>query len=177
MTPSLATARLILRRPRAADAPSLYYWLSDFAVSGCLARVPYPYSLSDAARWIAALPKTPSPGQTSYALEHGGEVIGGLSFRLRGDVPQLGYWLGRPFWGRGLMSEAVTAALEWYVEATGGERIACGAFAFNVASLAIQQKMGFVVTGRSTSLCLARGREIEHIDTELTADAWRKARK
>lgn len=176
MTVCLATDRLLLRPHRAADAPRIYHWLSDFAVSGNLARVPYPYSLSDAARWLALLPQEAPPEDTAFAIEQAGELVGNVAFHQRGPVPEIGYWLARPFWGRGLMSEAVAAALGWYFATDTRRHLVSGVFAFNAPSLAIQQKMGFVVTGRSMTLCMARGKKLEHIDTELTEAAYRKAR-
>ena len=70
------------------------------------------------------------------------------------------------------MSEAVRASLEWYFEATAAMTLASGVFHFNKASLAIQKKMGFTEIGTSARLCLARGEEVRHIDTELTRTAW-----
>jgi len=70
------------------------------------------------------------------------------------------------------MTEAMRAVLWWYFASTRADLVLSGVFHFNMASLAIQQKLGFVETGRSVVHCLARGQDVEHIDTELTRDAY-----
>jgi RimJ/RimL family protein N-acetyltransferase len=74
------------------------------------------------------------------------------------------------------MSEAVRGALEWYFTATNADVLASGVFHFNKPSLAIQKKLGFTETGLSSRLCLARGEEVRHIDTELTRAVWAEQR-
>ena len=87
--------------------------------------------------------------------------------------PIIGYWLGRPFWGRGIMTQAVTASLDWLFEMSAAPAVYSGVFHFNAASLTIQTKLGFTQTGRSSLLCLARGAEVEHIDTIMTRSVWK----
>jgi RimJ/RimL family protein N-acetyltransferase len=74
------------------------------------------------------------------------------------------------------MSEAVGAALAWFWATSDLDVLRSGVFHFNKASLAIQRKFGFVETGTGPLLCLARGEEVRHIDTELTRAAWEKRR-
>ncbi len=171
---SLRSSRLTLRTPLREDAEAIARHLSDFGVSGNLARVPHPYSVADAEAWLNDLPENPPPGETAFMIAvDDGEVAGNVGFHeRRKGVADIGYYLGRPFWGRGLMTEAVRAALDWYFAVTGAKEVGSGVFHFNAASLAIQKKLGFVVTGRSLVHCLARGEDIDHIDTELTRAAY-----
>jgi RimJ/RimL family protein N-acetyltransferase len=71
------------------------------------------------------------------------------------------------------MSEAAAAAIDWYFGATDASVLYSGVFHFNAASLAIQRRLGFTETGRSSLLCLARNAELEHIDTKLTRSVWK----
>ena len=71
------------------------------------------------------------------------------------------------------MTEAVAASLDWFFAATERPILYSGVFHFNAASLAIQTKLGFTEIGRSTLLCLARGAEVAHIDTQLTRSVWK----
>lgn len=169
---TITTQRLLLRPPQAGDAPSIARHLNDFAVSGNLARVPFPYRLEDAEAWLRTRRPLMEPDQTNFALEHDGDYIGQVGFHPGPDGPIIGYWLGRPFWGRGLMSEAATACLHWLFSATDTQVVCSGVFHFNAASLAIQHKLGFLETGRSNLLCLARDAEVEHIDTQLTRERF-----
>ncbi len=171
---TLRTERLVLRPPRPEDADAIAGHLSDFGVAGNLARVPHPYSRKDAEAWLARLAAAPEPGRTSLMITmRDGPLAGNVGFHRRvGDAAEVGYYLGRPFWGGGLMTEALTAALSWFFATAEEDTVISGAFHFNAASLAIQRKLGFVQTGRSMLHCLARGEDIEHIDTELTRAAY-----
>ncbi len=173
MTPTLTTKRLTLRIPKKSDASAVALYLDDFGVAGNLVRVPHPYYLSDAKAWLSTRHPSLPPTETSFALDYGDEIsIGTVGFHLGRNGPVVGYWLGRPFWGRGLMSEAAQAAVDWFFAVTREDTIYSGVFHFNAASLAIQHKLGFVEIGRSQMPCLARGEQVEHIDTQLTRSAW-----
>jgi RimJ/RimL family protein N-acetyltransferase len=179
MTPQLETRRLILRLPAPSDAEAVVRYLNNFAVAGNLARVPYPYSRTDADAWLGQHPPGRPPEETQFAIElKGVGYIGQVGFHTDVIGPVIGYWLGEPFWHRGIMTEAAGAALDWYFGASAAEFIRSGVFAFNRASLAVQKKLGFTVTGASTRHCLARNEELRHIDTELSRAGWveRRAR-
>ncbi|UYN98615.1 MAG: GNAT family N-acetyltransferase [Devosia sp.] len=177
-TPVLRTRRLVLRAPRMEDAPDIARHLNNFEVSGNLARVPFPYHLSDARAWIRSRQGQTQPGEANFTIEVDGMgYVGHLGFHMQGEEPGVGYWLGRPFWGKGIMSEAVEAAINWLFSASDFATIRSGVFYFNAASLAIQTKLGFTETGRSSLLCLARGAEVEHIDTQLTRERFQHMRQ
>jgi RimJ/RimL family protein N-acetyltransferase len=177
MDVTLKTSRLVLRPPRLEDASNIARYLDNFAVAGNLSRVPYPYRLSDARAWLRTWRPDKPASETGFTMDLPGEgAVGHVGFHPDTGGTVIGYWLAQPFWNRGLMSEAVRAALEWYFSVTDAEAIASGVFHFNKASLAIQKKMGFVETGTSTRLCLARGEEVRHIDTELTRAVWAEQR-
>ncbi len=173
MDVALRTRRLTLRQPVLADAGRIARFLDNFAVSGNLARVPYPYRLADATAWLRTWrPDTPA-GETGFMIDLDGEgAIGNVGYHRDYEGIVLGYWLAQPFWNRGLMSEAVRAVVDWYFEVGDANIVHSGVFHFNKASLAIQKKVGFVEIGTSSRLCLARGEEVRHIDTELTRAAW-----
>lgn len=177
MNVTLHTDRFLMRPAQVGDAEPIARYLNDFAVAGNLARVPFPYHLSDAKAWLRTrLPNLPME-ETNFAIELPGEVFAGhIGFHRGPKGPVVGYWLGQPFWGRGIMSAAARTAVDWFFETSRADTLYFGVFHFNLASLAIQHKLGFTETGRSTLLCLARGAEVEHIDTKLTRSVW-KARK
>jgi RimJ/RimL family protein N-acetyltransferase len=178
MNVTLWTPRLILRPAQMGDAEPIARYLNNFEVSGNLARVPFPYHLSDAKAWLRTrLPNLPVEA-TNFAIDLPGEgLIGQVGFHQGPDGPIIGYWLGQPFWGRGIMTEAVIASLDWLFSVSEKPVVYSGVFHFNAASLAIQTKLGFTQTGRSSLLCLARGAEVEHIDTKLTRSVWKAREK
>ena len=176
MDVTLATPRLVLRPPRAGDAPRIARFLGNFAVAGNLARVPFPYLESDAEAWLATWRPDRPPGETGFSLDLPGEgLVGHCGFHRGEDgTPVLGYWLAEPFWNRGLMSEAAAAVIEWYFAETGARTLESGVFACNAASLAVQGKLGFVETGSGMLHCLARHEDLRHIDTQLTHARWQE---
>jgi RimJ/RimL family protein N-acetyltransferase len=172
MTRIVETERLLLRPHRWKDAERIVQFIGDFEVAGNLARVPHPYSHEDAAMWldIQTVQANPVPEATAFAIEIKGEGYAGAVgvHQSDGSGPVLGYWLGKPFWGNGYMTEAAAAARNWFFGVSDAPALLCGAFHFNAASLAIQRKLGFVETGRSKVYCLARGEDVDHIDTALS---------
>jgi RimJ/RimL family protein N-acetyltransferase len=171
---SLTTSRLLLRQAEVGDAEPIARYLNDFAVAGNLARVPFPYHLSDAKAWLRTRVPGLPPESTNFAIELPGQgMVGQVGFHNGPKGPIIGYWLGRPYWGRGIMTEAVIAALDWFFVTAPVNVVHSGVFVFNAPSLAIQKKLGFTETGRSTLLCLARGAEVEHIDTIMTRSVWK----
>lgn len=174
MNATIMTERLLLRPPQMGDAEPIARYLNDFGVAGNLARVPFPYYESDARAWL----RTRVPGlpveETNFSIELPGEGYAGqIGFHRGPQGPIVGYWLGRPFWGRGIMTEAGQASLDWFFGASQADTVYSGVFHFNASSLAIQHKLGFTEIGRSRLLCLARGAEVEHIDTQLTRSVWK----
>lgn len=177
MNATVMTSRLLLRQPQVGDAEAIARYLNDFDVAGNLARVPYPYRLGDARAWLRTRVPGLPPEDTNFTIEVPSLGLAGhVGFHRGPDGPILGYWLGKPFWGQGIMTEAVIASLDWIFAHSSAPIIYSGVFHFNAASLAIQRKLGFTETGRSSLLCLARGAEVEHIDTKMTRSVW-KARQ
>lgn len=167
----LQSGDLNLREPELGDAARMAEYLSAFDVAGNLANIPATYRLADATAWLTELAERTDA--TNFAITHRQHgFVGMVSFHHADGEATISYWLGRPFWNRGIMTDALIAALSWYFTITGADRVLSGVFHFNMGSLAIQQKLGFVETDRSVAFCLARQHDFEHIDTELTRDAF-----
>jgi RimJ/RimL family protein N-acetyltransferase len=174
MNVTLQTQRLLLRPAQVGDAEPIARYLNDFDVAGNLARVPFPYHLSDAKAWLRTRRPNLPVEDTNFSIELPGHgLVGHVGFHLGQQGPIIGYWLGKPFWNQGIMTEAVAASVDWFFKATDHQELYSGVFYFNGASLAIQDKLGFTEIGRSTLLCLARGAEVAHIDTQLTRGVWK----
>lgn len=170
--PVLGGARLTLRPIVHGDAGAIVRGVGSYAVSQWLAVVPHPYDLADAHAFIAGLHAAPEPGGADFAIDVAGEGLVGCITLAR----ELGYWLREDFWGRGLMTEAAHLLLDWHFAHRPFDLVNSGAFEGNAASLGVQRKLGFVVTGRSRRHSLARGVDLPHVDTELTSAAYRAAR-
>ena len=168
----IETRRLLLRRPELADAEGIAAGIGDFEVVRWLWRVPHPYSITDATSWLEKIPAQPTVEQANFAITLKG-VDGYVG--TMGIVERLGFWLARPFWGRGIATEAARAIVDWYFASGGREPLRSGILSGNTASLRVQEKLGFVVTRSGTVPSLALARDVELIETELTRDRFAAA--
>ncbi|MBX3485193.1 GNAT family N-acetyltransferase [Phenylobacterium sp.] len=161
--PAIATERLVLRGLVAGDAPQVAELASDFNVAAMTARIPHPYALSD-AEWFVGYAQARDPRrEANFAIEHRRfGVIGVLGFDGTDPRrPEVGYWLGRPFWGRGYASEALKAAMAWARADWGKNAVWAGHFADNRASGGVLVKAGFLYTGDvETRHSVARGEDV-----------------
>lgn len=165
--PVIATSRLRLRAPRAADAPKIAALANDPDVARMTTRMPHPYSLADAETFLEACASQDPARETVFAIEQDGEgLVGMLGFHPDEDGrTELGYWLGRPHWGQGLATEAAGAALVWAGQDWKRRYLLAGHFADNPASGQVLVKAGFLYTGEVKSLpSRARG---EPADTRM----------
>lgn len=163
--PALATERLILRGPVAADAREIAELAGDFNVAAMTARMPHPYALEDAEAFIARCETKDPRTEAAFVIQHRQfGVIGGLGFHLldaSGGRTEVGYWLGRPFWGRGYATEALNAAMAWARSGWGKAAVWSGHFADNRASGGVLVKAGFLYTGDVEARhCVARGEPV-----------------
>lgn len=164
----IRTGRLRLRPPAAADRDAVVAAIGHWDVARWLARVPHPYAAADAEAFIAASAARRAAGRELALLVLDGDGLAGcIGLDQLGPEPELGYWITPDRWGRGYATEAAAAAITLAFDRLGADRIRSGVFAGNDASLAVQRKLGFEITGRSRVFCLARGEELDHIDTVL----------
>jgi RimJ/RimL family protein N-acetyltransferase len=145
VVPVLATARLVLRAPRRSDIKAIAVLANDRRIAANTARIPHPYAIEDAERFIATVNKR--EGEACFAVTLDGAPIGVCSVDLREDGPELGYWLGVPYWGRGLATEAARALIDHAFGDLEHETLISGARVNNPASRRVLEKCGFQWTG------------------------------
>jgi RimJ/RimL family protein N-acetyltransferase len=158
--PAIATERLLLRAPRMTDAPAAAELANDLGVAGMTTAMPFPYSLAHAEAWLGEVARPDPRREAAFAIEHRDfGLIGMLVFdEPVPGRPELGYWLGRPFWGRGYATEAASAALGWARADWRKNVVWAGHFADNRASGQVLVKAGFLYTGDVEARpCAARG--------------------
>jgi len=168
----LITPRLTMRPPAFPDADDIALWLSDPVVAHMLGQVPHPYETPDARLWIDRVRQRP---RDLVHTIHRERLIGVVSIEDVGGAPRLGYWLAAPWHGRGFMTEAARRLLAHAFADRGLPAVRSSVFADNPASLRVQQKLGFAVTGRGDTWCRSRGETVPTWTTELTADAFAAA--
>jgi RimJ/RimL family protein N-acetyltransferase len=143
--PVLATAQLVLRAPRRSDVKAIAILVNDRRIAANTARIPHPYAVEDAEQFIAAINKR--EGEACFAITLDGAPIGICSVDLREDGPELGYWLGVAYWGRGFATEAVRALIDHAFGDLEHDTLISGARVNNPASRRVLEKCGFQWTG------------------------------
>lgn len=176
----LETKRLVLRHWEDSDARSLYEYAKDPAI-GPIAGWPPHKSVEESLHII----RTVFTGAECYAICEKGsnQAIGAIELKLKGhtdltdrdDECELGYWLGKPFWGRGYMPEAAAELLRRGFEDLGMNAIWCGYYDGNAQSKRVQEKLGFVYhhTCPDVPVPLMRETRIGHTNC-MTGERWKK---
>jgi RimJ/RimL family protein N-acetyltransferase len=170
---------LLLRPGFPEDAPALAAAMSDRAIARNLAVVPWPYTLRDAEAFLASPLDPVLPSLLIFErTDSAPRLIGscGLGRRPSGAV-EMGYWIARPFWGRGFASEACTALID-IARALGLPRLEASHFIDNPASARVLDKLGFESLGIiAPRMSCARGEEVParlmrlRLRTNVEADA------
>jgi len=143
----IETERLRLRPFRAGDADTVRRLAGEWEVARSLANVPYPYGPDDAAEWISHTRRGLTAGsEVTLAITRrdDGALVGavGLRLSLHGRSAELGYWIGRPYWGRGLATEAAAAALRHGFAELDLRRVTATTLSHNKASVRVLEKLG-----------------------------------
>jgi RimJ/RimL family protein N-acetyltransferase len=174
--PVLETARLTLRPFGEADIAAIVEICGDIEITSRLARVPHPYSEADARYFLDnvvtrelvwAMVLRPSP-----------LVVGNVGLAPVGDpdAAELGYYVRRSHWGRGLVTEAAAAVVRYGFDQLALGHIVSGHFADNPASGRVLSKLGFVEVGRGEIFSLSLGRAAPSVAVRLDAPSRETAR-
>ncbi|NNG05880.1 MAG: GNAT family N-acetyltransferase [Inquilinus sp.] len=157
MQETLRTDRLILRPFRATDAGAVTEYCGDWDVARMTARLPHPYPPRMAAEWIAG--QETDTVEQRFCVEADGAPVGAVGLSDLGDGAfEIGYWIGRPFWGRGYATEAALRVVRYAFEERGARRLTAAHFLDNPASARVLEKCGFAATGETVEqACVARG--------------------
>lgn len=144
-----------------ADAASLQRHANNRAVSLQLRdRFPFPYEMEQARAFLGWIATQPLP--TVWAIEVGGEAVGGIGIELHTDVErvsaEIGYWLGEDLWGRGIATEALIAVTAEAFRRFDLTRLYAVPFADHAASVRVLEKAGYVREGRLRHSAIKDGR-------------------
>ena len=145
--PVLETERLVLRPPRLEDAATIAVLVNDRRIAENTLRIPHPYALADAQAFLTTA--NASGGEIVFLITTwDGAVLGCCGIgKLDGEHPEIGYWLGVSFWGKGYATEAARAVIDHAFGDLGYDVLVGGARVNNPASRRVLQKCGFEWTG------------------------------
>ena len=169
----LALVRSEVRSWRASDLEPLVRYANNRRIWLNLRdRFPHPYTRREGQRFIRAM-RSADP-ETAFAIVVGGEAVGGISYVLHADVErisaEIGYWLGEPFWGRGIATEALVALTRYAIETHGLTRVYAVPFAWNTASCRVLEKAGYVLEGRLRRSAIKDNRIIDQLQYAYVTD-------
>ena len=148
----LKLTRCTIRNWRLDDAESLAKHANNRNVWLRLRdRFPHPYGIDDPNEFLKRA-TTKEGREKVYCIEIDGAAVGGIGLIMGEDVyrhtAEFGYWLSEDFWGRGIMTEAVTAFVDYCFANFQLNRIHAAAYANNPASARVLEKAGLILEGR-----------------------------
>ena len=143
----LITPRLVLRNWRISDAPELYALAKDRDI-GEIAGWPPHENLEYTENLLAEVAKDP----LSFAVAKDGKIVGCIELMMgnKANIPlnsgetELGFWIGKPFWGNGYVTEAVKRVISYAFAKLEVSRLWCCYFDGNEKSRRVGEKCGFV---------------------------------
>jgi RimJ/RimL family protein N-acetyltransferase len=160
---TIKTERLLLRPFRRSDAEEFAQLAGDWSVASMTSDIPFPFDGTQALAWLR-----PAKGEVRFAIEHEARMIGGAGFYRRpSGVAELGFWLGKPWWGRGFATEAGRAVLIHGARDRRLPGFSSAHFIDNPASGRVLAKLGFTPVERISIACAARGCHVDAITYRL----------
>ena len=128
-------------------------------------RFPHPYTMQDAHEFLQRA--ITEQAELKFCIEIEDAAVGGIGVHPGQDVHRhtatMGYWVGEEFWGRGIMTEAVTAVTDFSFKNFPLRRISAEVFANNPASARVLEKAGFIFEGRLKNNVLKDGKLLDSL--------------
>ena len=147
------------------DKVTLIEHLNDRDIYERTLRIPFPYAEKDAADWFVRVAKiTEEQGRPCHFAIRGADdaVIGGCGFHdFQSHRAEVGYWLAKPYWGRGIMTAVVKRICQHAFDEFGLLKIVAHVYTLNPASARVLEKCGFVQEGLLRSQYLKDGKLID----------------
>ena len=172
----LVGQRATLRAWRAADAASLVKYANNRNVARQLRdRFPHPYTAADARQFIQSVAN--ARPTTAFAITVEGEAVGGTGIAPGADVErfsaEVGYWLGEPFWGRGITAEAVRLVSDYAFRTCNMLRLFALPFADNAQSIRVLEKAGYTLEATLRASSVKEGVAKDQALYALVNPSWR----
>jgi ribosomal-protein-alanine N-acetyltransferase len=169
--------RAVVRYWRASDAESLVRHANNIEIAKQLRdRFPHPYTAADAKGFLAfAMRDEAAP--SNLAIEVEGAAVGGIGFVRGADVErysaEIGYWIGQAYWGRGIVTEAVSMVTEHLFRVMNLLRLFALPLADNAASVRVLEKAGYVREAVLRSSCVKYEKPRDQLLYARVNDRWK----
>lgn len=155
-----------LRQWRISDAENLVKYANNPNIANKVRdSFPHPYSLIDANNFIQfASTKCPN---SIFAITIDDEAIGGIGLHPQSDIhrqnAELGYWLGEPFWGKGIITYAIQQIVSWGFDHLPIDRIYAIPFGSNLGSQRALEKAGFLLEAKLSKTIIKNGKQEDEL--------------
>ncbi len=166
----------VLRPLQESDAPRITELICNWDVARWLSAPPYSYVRRDAEAFLAvAIAEHRQSVSRTEAIVIDGGLAGIIGIEPSSRGLTLGFWLGRPFWGRGIMTAAATALTRDFFAMSRHDVLTSGYFSGNEASWAIQRRLGFQQVGaEGKRFNRPHGTHLPHVETALSRERWER---
>ncbi len=159
------------------DIPSLTHYINNIHIwNNVRDGMPHPYTEEDAHSYITMVQEEAANGSpVNFAIDIEGEAVGGIGFVAGKDVErisaEIGYWLGEPFWNKGIMTDVVREASLLAFETLPFTRLYAGVFEKNPSSMRVLEKAGYTKEGIFRKAVIKNGEVMDfHIYALLKED-------
>ena len=155
-----ATPKFTLRPFKESDAESIVKYANNPKIAANLTDgFPNPYGLDDAKKFLSiAIQNEP---YTIFAIEINGEACGSIGIFVQSDIhrksAECGYWLAEPYWGKGIIPEAIKQIVDYGFRTFDIVRIYARPFSFNKESQRVLEKAGFTLEAKLKKACFKNG--------------------
>jgi RimJ/RimL family protein N-acetyltransferase len=158
--------KFTLRRLKMSDKESLARNINNKTIARNLLVIPYPYTAKDAKKFIHRTQKSQKkkpPEEIIFGIEIEGEVVGtvGIHRIKKNHQAEIGYWIGKKYWGKGIMTEVVKMVTAYCHQKLKLRRIYAKVFIFNEASKKVLEKNGYQLEGIMKKEALKKGKYID----------------
>lgn len=163
---TIKTKRFILRPIRKSDAELVSKYANDRTVYRNTLRIPHPYNLKLANQWINKTIREynkKKPNHLTFVIEINRKLSGvvGIDSIIYGHKAELGYWLAKPYWGKGIMTEAAKAVTKYAFKKYKLRRVYAWTFPQNAASQNVLKKAGFKFEGIARKNVKKKGKYLD----------------
>lgn len=165
----------ILRPWKASDINSLIKYANNWNIAKNLTnQFPHPYTIQDGKAFIEYATKD-EPIHI-FAIEVNQEAVGGIGIHPQSDIfiknAEIGYWLGEPFWGHGIVSKAIKQIVQFGFSTFDIEKIFARPYGTNVASQKILEKNNFLLEGRYNNILYKNGEYLDELIYAIRRYNW-----
>lgn len=165
----------ILRPWKASDINSLIKYANNWNIAKNLTnQFPHPYTIQDGKAFIEYATKD-DPIHI-FAIEVNQEAVGGIGIHPQSDIfiknAEIGYWLGEPFWGHGIVSKAIKQIIQFGFSTFDIERIFARPYGTNFASQKILEKNNFLLEGRYNNILYKNGEYLDELIYAIRRYNW-----